>query len=47
MQNSLRDGACPSCGLKIPGRWNASRVDSPGFAKAVEKLGSEYDALNL
>ena len=47
MQNSLRDGACPSFGLKIPGRWDAARTDPSARLKADEKLGNEYDALNL
>jgi hypothetical protein len=48
LENSLRDGACPSCGHAIPGRW--TNAFAPGQAAALaasEKRASKYGALNL
>jgi pyruvate formate lyase activating enzyme len=48
LENSLRDGACPSCGLAIPGRWtNVSSLNKPATLEALEKAASKYGALNL
>jgi pyruvate formate lyase activating enzyme len=47
MQNSLRDGGCPSCGLKIPGRWKISQGSAPALSPNSEKLSGKYDDLNL
>jgi pyruvate formate lyase activating enzyme len=44
-QNSLRDGACPSCGLRIPGRWGAD--NSLPVSSASSKATEKYDFLNL
>jgi pyruvate formate lyase activating enzyme len=48
LQNSLRDGACPSCGLKIPGRWTSLRgVSSPIASHTEDKTAQKYDVLNF
>jgi pyruvate formate lyase activating enzyme len=47
MQNSLRDGACPSCGLKIPGRWEIGQSSSATLSPNRDRLFSKYDDLNL
>jgi len=48
LENFLRDGACPSCGWKVPGRWD----DSKGPAhrpptEASRKAAKKYEVLNL
>ena len=48
LQNSLRDGSCPSCGLKIPGRWtNSHPFPKLAEVRASEKAPRKYDMLNL
>jgi pyruvate formate lyase activating enzyme len=46
LANRLRDGACPDCGLQIPGRWEsgAPAAVSPETFRAARK---RYDTLNL
>jgi len=46
-KNSLRDGACPACGLKIPGRWKISQRSSPALSPNRDKIFGKYDDLNL
>jgi pyruvate formate lyase activating enzyme len=43
-----KDGACPSCGHAIPGRWTNPRGRTPlkAYQKAQATAG-KYDALNL
>jgi len=44
LANRLEKGACPTCGLKIPGVWDKSTKSSPqNLGKATEK----FDHLNL
>ena len=48
LQNSLRDGACPSCHLAIPGRWTSP----PGAVSSARSqlsgnIAAKYDTLNL
>jgi pyruvate formate lyase activating enzyme len=48
LENSLRDGACPSCGLMIPGRWtNAPPPNKAAVLQAFDRAASKYGALNL
>ena len=48
LENLLRDGACPSCGQMIPGRWTNARVsNNPAILQASDKAASKYGALNL
>jgi pyruvate formate lyase activating enzyme len=48
LENSLRDGACPSCGVAIPGRWaNANPPNKLAALQAFDKTGGKYGALNL
>ncbi len=44
LENRLEKGACPGCGLKIPGVWdNATKIPTQGLSKTTEK----FDHLNL
>jgi pyruvate formate lyase activating enzyme len=48
LENSLRDGKCPSCQLAIPGRWtipHAPEVSVKSRANSV--VARKYDVLNL
>ncbi len=47
MQNLLRDGGCPSCGLKIPGQWKIGQWSAPALSPNSGKFSSKYDDLNL
>ena len=48
LQNSLVDGACPSCHLAIPGRWtNPSARDSSKTPREWSLIAEKYDDLNL
>jgi len=48
LENTLRDGACPSCGRAIPGRWKSAPAPrNPATSQAIEKATAKYDALNL
>jgi pyruvate formate lyase activating enzyme len=48
LENSLRDGACPSCGHAIPGRWtNVPPPSNPMVLQAFDRAARKYDALNL
>jgi pyruvate formate lyase activating enzyme len=48
LENSLQDGACPSCGRAIPGRWtNSQGAQNSAAIEAAEKIARKYDALNL
>ncbi len=47
LQNSLVDGACPSCHLAIPGRWPLPQGRSPVLSRAGHGLSGKYGALNL
>jgi pyruvate formate lyase activating enzyme len=48
-QNHLKDGACPKCGLAIPGRWtNPHGKTLPKlFDHAHDIAATKYDHLNL
>jgi pyruvate formate lyase activating enzyme len=48
-ENRLKDGACPNCGLAIPGRWADPRRSTPikTFERAHEVAAQKYDHLNL
>ena len=48
-ENLLRDGACPSCGHKIPGRWTDPRSSSgSAFQRSSNQSAArKYGALNL
>ena len=44
----LHDGACPSCGRGIPGRWtNSHGGGSAAAMQAGEKIAGKYETLNL
>jgi len=44
LENRLKKGACPGCGLKIPGVWDkSSKIPSQDLAKTAEK----FNHLNL
>jgi pyruvate formate lyase activating enzyme len=48
LENSLGDGACPSCGHRIPGRWtNAPAPGKDAVLQASHKAASKYGALNF
>jgi pyruvate formate lyase activating enzyme len=48
LQNSLRESACPSCGLVIPGRWTSAPATPKAEAlQSFRKAASKYGALNL
>src|SRR5579863_721398 len=48
LENTLRDGACPCCGYKIPGRWaNAPLPNKPADLRAFDKAANKYGALNF
>jgi pyruvate formate lyase activating enzyme len=47
LQNSLRDGACPSCHLSIPGRWNTPLIPSSASSRGSDKFAAKSSALNL
>ncbi len=48
IENSLRDGACPSCGRAIPGRWdNFQSAVAPAAPQASDKTLLKYGDLNL
>jgi pyruvate formate lyase activating enzyme len=48
LENTIRDGACPSCSHIIPGRWtNPDRADNSLTAAQSERIASKYGALNL
>ena len=48
LENSLRDGACPTCGHEIPGRWTNSQGPSKSsILQASDKTIRKYGALNL
>jgi len=36
LKNALKTGACPSCGLGLPGRWEQSSTEGRGSEKVVE-----------
>jgi pyruvate formate lyase activating enzyme len=48
-QNRLKNGACPNCGLAIPGRWTNPRGETPlrALKDAGQLATAKYDALNL
>ena len=48
-QNHLKNGACPKCGLAIPGRWTNPHGKTPQkeFQHAREVVAAKYDHLNL
>ena len=46
--NALREGACPSCGYRIPGRWTNRAVARNAAASASsEAAARKYEDLNL
>ncbi|HVA95343.1 MAG TPA: AmmeMemoRadiSam system radical SAM enzyme [Candidatus Dormibacteraeota bacterium] len=46
--NSLRDGACPSCGRAIPGRWkNPQGAITSAARQAADQTSGKYGDLNL
>jgi len=48
LENSLRGGACPSCGHEIPGRWESAPTSrGPEALQALQRAASKYGALNL
>jgi pyruvate formate lyase activating enzyme len=48
IENSLRDGACPSCARAIPGRWSNPRGAITGAVlRTADKVGRKYDELNF
>ena len=48
LENSIRDGACPSCGQAIPGRWtNPHGAASSAVFPSSARVARKYDALNL
>jgi len=47
LQNSLRDGACPSCHVSIPGRWSTPQIPSSASSRGGDKFADKYNALNL
>jgi pyruvate formate lyase activating enzyme len=48
LNNTLQQGACPSCHLKIPGRWNNTREPvTRGMAQAYRDAADKYGELNL
>jgi len=47
LQNSLREGKCPSCHLSIPGRWSTPRIPSSTSPRGGGKFAAKYDVLNL
>jgi len=47
-QNYLKDGACPTCGLAIPGRWtNPHGKTPPKVFEHAHDIASKYGHLNL
>ena len=48
-QNHLKDGACPQCGLAIPGRWTNPHGKTPPklFDHARDIAATKYSHLNL
>ncbi len=48
LENHLKKGACPNCGLEIPGRWENPRGGTPlkVLPKAAQST-EKYDHLNL
>jgi len=48
-QNHLKGGACPKCGLAIPGRWTNPRGKTPRKLSdvAATATAAKYDHLNL
>jgi hypothetical protein len=48
LENSLRDGNCPSCQPAIPGRWANPRTLGPSTSvRATNRAARRYDVLNL
>ena len=48
LENLVRDGACPSCGQAIPGRWaNPHGAASSAVFPSSARIARKYDALNL
>jgi pyruvate formate lyase activating enzyme len=48
LENSLRDGKCPSCQVAIPGRWTISHGPvSSAKSHATSVAARKYDVLNL
>ncbi len=48
LENVLVDGACPSCGRAIPGRWtNPFPPNKPAVQQAFDRAASKYGELNL
>jgi hypothetical protein len=44
--NRLREGACPECGQRIPGRWESNSI--PGASPSgIRARTAKYDSLNL
>ena len=46
-ENRLRDGACPSCGLPIPGLWTSAAAEEKSAGKFSRNLADKYADLNL
>lgn len=47
LKNRLVNGACPGCGLAIPGVWKASNSGSLGRQGISRKTAHRYEHLNL
>jgi pyruvate formate lyase activating enzyme len=45
LENHLKNGACPSCGVVIPGVWQRSRKS--GLQRAASSLAQRYGHINL
>jgi hypothetical protein len=45
--NRLRDGGCPDCGCKIPGRWENATAPATQPESDARTIAAKYDGLNL
>ena len=46
-ENRLKNGACPKCGLAIPGRWSNPHRGTPAKAFDRARVAEKYGHLNL
>ena len=46
-ENRLKNGACPKCGLAIPGRWANPHRGTPAKAFDRARVAEKYGHLNL
>src|SRR5277367_3184652 len=48
LENSIRDGACPTCSHVIPGRWTRPRGETtPTGLQSSKEIARKYAGLNL